>query len=67
LAPAETFNRAVDWFDGVPAAERPDQTALWIVDEETLLLYFTSGTTAQPKLVAHPRSSYPVGHLSTMY
>jgi acetyl-CoA synthetase len=35
--------------------------------DETLLLYFTSGTTALPKLVEHTHQSYPVGHLSTMY
>ncbi|MET7641107.1 AMP-binding protein [Streptomyces sp. NPDC005438] len=35
--------------------------------EDPLLLYFTSGTTAQPKLVEHTHLSYPVGHLSTMY
>jgi acetyl-CoA synthetase len=34
---------------------------------DPLLLYFTSGTTAQPKLVEHTQVSYPVGHLSTMY
>jgi len=34
---------------------------------DTLLLYFTSGTTAKPKLVEHTQASYPVGHLSTMY
>ena len=34
---------------------------------DPLLLYFTSGTTAQPKLVEHTHASYPVGHLSTMY
>jgi acetyl-CoA synthetase len=34
---------------------------------DPLLLYFTSGTTAQPKLVEHTHLSYPVGHLSTMY
>ncbi|GAA4553139.1 AMP-binding protein [Pseudonocardia xishanensis] len=34
---------------------------------DTLLLYFTSGTTAKPKLVEHTHQSYPVGHLSTMY
>jgi acetyl-CoA synthetase len=34
---------------------------------DLLLLYFTSGTTAEPKLVAHTQASYPVGHLSTMY
>ena len=32
-----------------------------------MLLYFTSGTTAKPKLVLHTHASYPVGHLSTMY
>jgi acetyl-CoA synthetase len=37
------------------------------VADDTLLLYFTSGTTAQPKLVEHTQVSYPVGHLSTMY
>jgi acetyl-CoA synthetase len=35
--------------------------------DELLLIYFTSGTTARPKLVAHTHVSYPVGHLSTMY
>jgi acetyl-CoA synthetase len=34
---------------------------------DPLLLYFTSGTTSQPKLVLHTHESYPVGHLSTMY
>ena len=34
---------------------------------DPLLLYFTSGTTAKPKLVQHSQQSYPVGHLSTMY
>jgi acetyl-CoA synthetase len=34
---------------------------------DPLLLYFTSGTTAQPKLVEHTNASYPIGHLSTMY
>jgi acetyl-CoA synthetase len=35
--------------------------------DSLLLLYFTSGTTAKPKLVAHSHLSYPVGHLSTAY
>ncbi len=41
--------------DGVTGASDP------------LLLYFTSGTTAKPKLVEHTHQSYPVGNLSTMY
>jgi acetyl-CoA synthetase len=35
--------------------------------KDPLLLYFTSGTTAKPKMVLHTQQSYPVGHLSTMY
>ncbi|MGW2277703.1 AMP-binding protein [Streptomyces sp. NPDC001770] len=35
--------------------------------DEPLMLYFTSGTTASPKLVEHTHVSYPVGHLATMY
>jgi acetyl-CoA synthetase len=34
---------------------------------DLMLLYFTSGTTAKPKLVAHSQTSYSVGHLSTAY
>lgn len=41
--------------------ERPTQAS------DPLLLYFTSGTTAKPKLVEHTHASYPAGHLSTMY
>lgn len=35
--------------------------------DDPMLLYFTSGTTAKPKLVLHTHRSYPVGHLSTMF
>lgn len=47
-----------------PAGFTPDGTTK---GSDTLLLYFTSGTTAKPKLVEHTHASYPVGHLSTMY
>ncbi|MGW0104973.1 AMP-binding protein [Streptomyces cellulosae] len=42
-------------------ADRPTQA------DDPLMLYFTSGTTARPKLVEHTHTSYPIGHLATMY
>jgi len=35
--------------------------------DDPMLLYFTSGTTARPKLVLHTHATYPIGHLSTMF
>ena len=35
--------------------------------DEPILLYFTSGTTARPKLVVHTHRTYGIGSLSTMY
>src|SRR5512146_1151096 len=49
---------------GAPAAFTPGGPTK---ASDPLLLYFTSGTTSQPKLVEHTHASYPVGHLSTMY
>jgi acetyl-CoA synthetase len=46
------------------SAFEPDAETL---ADDPLLLYFTSGTTAKPKMVLHTHRSYPVGHLSTMY
>jgi acetyl-CoA synthetase len=47
-----------------PAAFTPDGVTR---ADDPLLLYFTSGTTARPKLVEHTHASYPIGHLATMY
>ncbi|WP_416355253.1 AMP-binding protein [Aureimonas phyllosphaerae] len=51
---------------------RSDAPSTFVPEGETrgddpLLLYFTSGTTAKPKLVMHTHRSYPIGALSTMY
>ena len=55
--------RYTDSVHAAPAFQ-PDQPTN---ADDPLLLYFTSGTTALPKLVEHTHVSYPVGHLSTMY
>ena len=62
-APADGW---LDYADAFAAAPRytPDGVTL---ASDPLLLYFTSGTTARPKLVEHTHASYPAGHLSTMY
>ncbi|MEU5953092.1 AMP-binding protein [Streptomyces sp. NPDC047525] len=69
--------------DGSPGGDSPSQGWLAYADtasaarnfepdgpteaDDPLMLYFTSGTTSQPKLVEHTHVSYPVGHLATMY
>ena len=50
--------------DGESADFRSEDT---FSPEDELLIYFTSGTTAKPKLVLQTHGSYPVGHLTTMY
>ena len=55
----------------LPYADAEDESDSFIPDGVTratdpLLHYFTSGTTAQPKLVEHTHASYPAGHLSTI-
>ena len=52
----DSHRAAVEFVPGAPT-----------LADETLLLYFTSGTTSKAKLVEHTHTSYPVGHLSTMF
>ncbi|HWZ39939.1 MAG TPA: AMP-binding protein [Bradyrhizobium sp.] len=54
------FEQSAEFPEGF-APDRPTAA------DEPMLLYFTSGTTAKPKLVRHSQRSYPVGALSTMY
>ncbi|MFD0683550.1 AMP-binding protein [Actinomadura fibrosa] len=57
------------WLRYEDAYEQPEAFTPYgiTMSRDTLLLYFTSGTTAKPKLVEHTHASYPAGHLSTMY
>ncbi len=46
--------------------------AQFVIDGPTpadaeMLVYFTSGTTSEPKMVLHTQQSYSVGHFSTLY
>ena len=75
------FSGFTSTFTGISVGEAPgwlrfddyqSASPLFVASGETgaqdpLFLYFTSGTTAQPKLVMHSHVSYPVGSLSTMY
>jgi acyl-coenzyme A synthetase/AMP-(fatty) acid ligase len=42
-----------------------DCTAAATRADDVLFLFFTSGTTGMPKIVAHTHLSYPFGHLTT--
>ncbi|SFY49060.1 AMP-binding protein [Streptomyces sp. F-1] len=61
--PREGWARYEEAYDA-PAKFTPDGPTR---ADDPLMLYFTSGTTARPKLVEHTHVSYPIGHLATMY
>ncbi len=46
-------------------AESDQAEAAKTRSDDTLICFFTSGTTGLPKLVGHSAMSYPLGHLST--
>lgn len=53
-----------DWFaewENAPTFVRPENVN---VNEDTMLMYFTSGTSGEPKMVAHDHL-YALGHLIT--
>lgn len=54
----EDFEKGIS---GAPVFVRPDSPN---ENDDIMLLYFTSGTSGQPKMVAHD-FTYPIGHLST--
>lgn len=60
--PVAGWETYADAYDVASAGPFTARTAV----DDTMLIYFTSGTTSKPKLVGHSQVSYPVGHLSTM-
>ncbi|WFB06854.1 AMP-binding protein [Streptomyces sp. LX-29] len=64
--PPEGWLRYEDAYDA-PEAQGPFTPDGVTGARDPLMLYFTSGTTARPKLVEHTHTSYPIGHLATMY
>ena len=54
-----------DYADSLRAA--PSKVDVPVSSDDPSLIYFTSGTTSKPKMVVHSQTSYPVGHLTTMY
>ena len=62
-APVEGWRSYADEAASLPPFEADGPTH----SSDPLLMYFTSGTTAKPKMVEHTHASYPIGHLSTMY
>ena len=54
----------LDFHAGIEAAAPFERPALANTNDDTSLLYFTSGTTGEPKMVAHD-FTYPLGHIST--
>ena len=67
--PIAVGERLPDWiaYEDAYGACAPFDNAGVTHGDDALMLYFTSGTTARPKLVEHTHTSYPVGHLATMY
>ena len=60
--PVDGWRRYADAYDEASAG--PFGACTDVAD--SMLIYFTSGTTSKPKLVEHSQVSYPVGHMSTM-
>lgn len=57
----EGFHSWHDEWDKAPAFSRPEQKT---ENSDTMLMYFTSGTSGEPKMVAHD-FLYALGHLTT--
>lgn len=54
------------WYPLSVLDEQPTEAATEATKpDDTLFLFFTSGTTGMPKIVCHTQLSHPIGHLTT--
>ena len=53
-----------DFQEGIAHAAPFEKSAQPNTNDDIMLMYFTSGTTGEPKMVAHD-FTYPLGHIST--
>lgn len=54
----------VNFDKGVNSATKFERPAMVNSNEDIMIMYFTSGTTGQPKMVIHDYT-YPLGHITT--
>ena len=54
----------IDYEDVISAAS-PTFISARTLSSDPLVIYFTSGTTGNPKMVVNTHASYPIGHLAT--
>lgn len=59
----EGFHHFQEGIKQAAAFQRPEQVN---TNDDVMLMYFTSGTTGEPKMVAHD-FTYPLGHITTGY
>jgi acetyl-CoA synthetase/medium-chain acyl-CoA synthetase len=53
------------WVDYKTVEDSPPFSGEVTKSEDPCLIYFTSGTVGQPKMVLHTHASYPIGHTIT--
>ena len=59
----EEFHHFQNGLENADVFKRPEQVN---TNDDVMLMYFTSGTTGEPKMVAHD-FTYPLGHITTGY